>query len=166
MVKWEWRQVNDTQVLVVFTLDQRRYALPLPVVQRVVHAVEITPLPQAPAIVLGVINVQGQIIPVVNLRRRFGLPDAVLNIDDQIIIAHPAKRRLGLVVNRVTDILTVSATNLIASARILPDLAQLEGVVKLEDDLILVHNLDAFLSLDEANTLQAAWQGLDDKAHF
>ena len=58
----------------VFTLDRQRYALPLSVVERVVRMIEITPVPHTPDIVLGVINAQGRVIPVVDIRRRFRLP--------------------------------------------------------------------------------------------
>jgi purine-binding chemotaxis protein CheW len=61
--------------LVVFTLGQQRYGLPLSSVERAARIVEITPLPNAPEIVLGVINVQGRLMPVVNLRHRFRLPE-------------------------------------------------------------------------------------------
>ena len=57
--------------IVVFALDEPRYALPLSAVERVVRAVEITPLPKAPEIVLGVINMQGQVVPAVDIRKRF-----------------------------------------------------------------------------------------------
>jgi purine-binding chemotaxis protein CheW len=57
----------QTQKLVVFTLDEQHYALHLVAVERAVRMVEIALLPKAPKIVLGVINVQGRIIPVVNL---------------------------------------------------------------------------------------------------
>jgi len=60
--------------LLVFLLDNQQFGLHLAAVQRLVHAVEIISLPKAPEIVLGVINVQGQIIPAVNVRKRFRLP--------------------------------------------------------------------------------------------
>ncbi len=59
---------------VVFTLDEQRYVLHLSAVKRIIRVVEITPLPKAPDIVLDVVNVEGQIIPVVNIRKRFRLP--------------------------------------------------------------------------------------------
>ena len=61
--------------IVVFALDDRRIALPLAAVERVVRAVEVTPLPKAPAVVLGAVNVQGNLVPVFHLRRRFRMPE-------------------------------------------------------------------------------------------
>src|SRR5581483_884088 len=81
--------------LVVFTLANEKWALPASVVQRAVRAVEITPCPDAPDVVLGVINVHGRIIPVFDLRRRFGLPLRELSIDDHIIIANAQRGNPG-----------------------------------------------------------------------
>ena len=66
---------NPANHIVVFALDEQRYALHLLAVERVVRAVEVTALPEAPEIVLGVVNVKGRIVPVINVRRRFRLPE-------------------------------------------------------------------------------------------
>ena len=62
--------MNTSIQLVAFTLDEQRYALPLYDVERVVHAAGVTLFPKAPEIVLGVVNVQGRIIPVVNIGKK------------------------------------------------------------------------------------------------
>src|SRR5258708_24469384 len=82
--------------LVVFTLGEQRYGLPLSSVERAVRIVEITPLPNGPDIVLGVINVQGRLIPVVNLRRRFSLPEHEVVLTDQIVVAHTDRKSTRL----------------------------------------------------------------------
>src|SRR3712207_6774571 len=93
--------MNNSRRYVVFTLDEHGYALPLSFVERIVRAVEVTPLPKAPEIVLGVINVQGRVIPVVNIRKRFRLPEREIELSDQFIIARTAKRTIALVVDAV-----------------------------------------------------------------
>jgi len=76
--------------IIIFSLDEPRYALPLSLVERVVRIVEITPLPKAPDIVMGVINMHGQILPVINVRRRFNLPEREIRLEDQLImLVHP-----------------------------------------------------------------------------
>ena len=67
--------MSEPAQLVVFRLNGQRYALPLAAVERIVCAVEVTPLPGAPPVVLGVINVAGCVLPVFNIRRRFLLPE-------------------------------------------------------------------------------------------
>jgi purine-binding chemotaxis protein CheW len=73
--------------VLVFALDDSLYALPLPSVERVIRAVEITALPGAPRIVLGVIDARGRIIPVLDIRMRLGLPERELACDDRFIVA-------------------------------------------------------------------------------
>jgi len=148
--------MNPANSFVVFTLDEQRYALLLSAVARVVPVVEITPLPKAPAIVLGVVNVQGRILPVVNLRGRFHLPERELRLSDQCIIARTLTRTVALVVDRVSGVLEVSDQAVIAAEQILPSMTYVAGVVKLEDGMVLIHDLDQLLSLDEEEALDQA----------
>lgn len=142
--------------LVVFSLDAQRYALPLASVQRIVRAVETTPLPDAPTIVFGVISVAGRIIPVLNLRRRFGLPERAISPVDQFLIANTTRRTVVLVVDEAQGMIEYPATEIIRPAQIVPGLEQLQGVVRLDDGLVLIQNLEACLSLDEASALDEA----------
>lgn len=145
-----------TKQLVVFTLNDRRYGLPLSAVQRIVRVVEVTSLPKAPEIVLGVVNVQGQVIPVINVRRRFGLPEREIALTDQMVIARTARRPVALVVDSVTGVLEYSERETVGAQDVLPDLSYVQGVVKLDDGLILIHDLDTFLSLEEEAHLDRA----------
>jgi purine-binding chemotaxis protein CheW len=142
--------------LVVFDLDAQRYALPLASVERIVRAVEITRLPNAPAIVLGAINVAGRVLPVLNLRRRFGLPEREIEEADQFLIAHTARGTVVLVVDEALGMLECLATEIIQPTQIAPGLDHLQGVVRLEDGLVLIQDLEKFLSLDEARALDKA----------
>ena len=106
--------------------------------------------------ILADINVQGQVIPVVNIRKRFRLPDREMSLSDHLIIARTAKRAAALVADAVVSVVERWEEELTAADRILPGLEYVEGVVKLEDGLILIHNLDTFLSLEEEKTLEQA----------
>jgi len=147
--------------LIVFALDRQRYALPLPVVDRVVRVVAITPLPKAPDIVLGVVNIQGRVIPVIDMRRRFRLPEREIVLTDQLVVAHTVRRPVALVADAVQDVITCAEQSLIAAENILPQVKYVEGVVKLTDGLILIHDLDKFLSLEEESSLD---QALENRA--
>lgn len=142
--------------LVVFRLDAQRYALSLAVVERSVRAVEVTGLPNAPAIVLGVINVEGCVLPVLNLRRRFGLPEREISLSDQFLIARTTRRTVVLVVDETQGVIEHPKAEIIGPAQIVPGLGQIQGVVKLPDGLVLIHDLELFLSLEEVNALDAA----------
>jgi purine-binding chemotaxis protein CheW len=142
--------------LVVFSLNHQRCALALAAVERVVRVVEITPLPNAPEVVLGVVNVRGRLLPVIDVRRRLGLPPREHLLSEQLILARLRARSVLLLVDSVAGLETVSAGQIVADTTILPSLPYLAGVAKLPDGLIVIHNLDQFLSLDEERALAAA----------
>lgn len=148
--------MNNNNQLVAFSIDEQCYALHLSCVDRIVRAVEITALPKAPPIVLGVINVQGEIVPVVNIRKRFHLPEREIGLTDHFIICHTAKRRVALVADSATKVVEYSPEAIIAAEKILPGMEYIEGVAKLPDGLILIHDLERFLSLEEENAIQEA----------
>ena len=139
--------------LVVFKLDEQRYALPLAAVDRIVRAVEVTPLPDAPRIVLGMIEVEDRILPVLNVRRRFGLAEREVGLDDQFLIARTTQRGVALVVDEALGVIKHSQASVITPAQIVPGVESLQGVVKLDDGLVLIHDLEKFLSLEEARAL-------------
>lgn len=142
--------------LVVFLLDERRFALRLASVERVLSIVEITPLPKAPETVLGVVDVQGTIIPVFDTRRRFRLPVRDVELTDQLLLARTSRRRVALVVDDVSGLIDHPTDAVITPEQILPGLEYVAGVVKLPEGLVLIHDLDSFLSLDEEAALDRA----------
>jgi purine-binding chemotaxis protein CheW len=139
--------------LVAFILGEQQYALPLITVQRVVGMVEVTPLPKAPEIVLGVIDFQGNIVPVMSMRQRFGLPEPETNLGDQLIVAETATRRVALVVNSVTGVLERTAEEVTEAGKIVPGVQYVEGITRLEGGIVFIHNLDHFLSGKEERQL-------------
>ena len=143
---------------VVFSLGEPQFALRLSEVVRVIRAVEVTPLPGAPELVLGVVNLLGRITPVFHTRQRFRLPEREIDVSDQFIIARALTRTVALVVDTVRGVHESEEQDTVAAERILPLMEPIEGVVKLKDGLMLIHDLDRFLSLEEAQTLDAALQ--------
>ena len=145
--------MNRTNQYVVFALDEWQIALRLAGVDRVVWAVGVTPLPQAPEIVSGVINVQGRIMPVVNLRRRFGLAAREMDPGDRFLIAHTAQRTVALWVDEVSGVIEPAAEEVVRGEEIVPGMGYVEGVIKLPDGMILIHDLERFLSIEEEKRL-------------
>jgi purine-binding chemotaxis protein CheW len=138
--------------LVVFSLDELRIAIDLSRVVEIVRATEISRLPQAPEFVLGLINLRGTVIPVLNTRLRFGQPERNLQPDDVFVIARSPHRTVALWADRACGVLQGVST-IVDSELILPGLRYVEGVAKTPDGLILIHDLDRFLSLDEDHLL-------------
>jgi purine-binding chemotaxis protein CheW len=157
--------MSETVRLVVFRLDEQRYALPLAAVQRVVRAVEVTFLPNAPSIVLGVIDVGGHVVPALNLRRRFGLAEREVRLGDHFLIGWAAQRAVALLIDEAQEVVERLTTEFIGAAQIVPGLEHIQGVISLGDGLVLIHDLEKFLSLDEGRALdEAMGQELSDGA--
>ena len=142
--------------MVAFRLDGQPYALPLASVERVVRAVEITPLPKAPPVVLGIVNIGGAIIPVFNIRRRFRLPERDLNLGDHLVVGRVGRRMVAIVVDEASGVVWRPQSAMIPAQEILPGLEGIEGVAKLEDGMILIYDLGKFLSLEEEMALDMA----------
>lgn len=142
--------------LVVFQLDDQRYALPIQAVERVVAAAAITVLPDAPAVVMGVIDLEGRVVPVLNIRRRFGLPERDVALTDQFIVAQTARRIVVLTTDQALGVIHRSAGELVAPPDVVRGVGQLQGILRMEDGLVLIHDLDSFLALDEELALDEA----------
>lgn len=107
-------------------------------------------------VVLGVLDFQGQVIPVINLRRRFGLPERALRTSDQFVIARAKLVTLALAVDGVESVLEVCPGEVIAPDDILTGTGFLEGVTRTEDGLVLIHDLATLLFPEEELLLARA----------
>jgi purine-binding chemotaxis protein CheW len=148
--------LNTSTHWVVFNLDEGRYAIRLTAVDRVVRAAHVTPVPGVPDIVLGAIDVAGRVLPVFNLRRKFRLPERTVHPTDQFLIARTEQRRVVLLIDSAHGVLERPASALVNIRSIAPSLEHIEGVIQLEDGLVLIHNVEQFLSPEEALSLDEA----------
>lgn len=146
---------RGTEVLVFEVADQK-YALPTRDVRELVRAVEITPLPDAPAVIEGVVNVRGQVLPVLDVRARFGLPARALDLSDHFIVATAGARGVILRVDRASHLAFVDEASVQASETLGASSGYVAGVAKLEDGLVLIHDVATFLSAAESSSLDEA----------
>lgn len=142
--------------LVTFHLAGLFLALPLEQVVRALRAVAPTPLPQAPEVVCGAVNVQGCVVPVIDLRRRLGLADRGIGLDDQLLIARARTRVLAMIVDSVDGVIECDEKDFVAVDSVAFGTRHLAGIVKSAGGLVLIHDLDRFLSLDEERQLDVA----------
>ena len=154
--------VNDSLTMVLFRLDDNRYALPLAAVAHVIQAVEVTALPDAPSFVDGVINLHGKIVPVFNLRRRLRLQQRSLRVSDQFILASTGARSVALVVDEVLGICMRNQAPLAVSNAPGAQPPFVAGVIVLDDGLVVIPDLERFLSPAQAQTLELA---MDEHEH-
>ena len=147
--------VNEVQI-VAFFLENEEFAVEIGKVREVLKLVRITPLPRSYNYIEGVINLRGDIIPVVDLRKRFGLTTEKKRDDSsRIIIVELDDNDIGLIVDSVTEVIRISQDLIqlppsnVAGAR--TDLIQ--GVGKINDRLLIILNLEKILSTEEQLTL-------------
>ena len=141
---------------VAFSVEGARFGLPLEVVERVLRAAAVTPLPGAPGMVSGVLQLHGEVVAVVDLRRRCGLPARDMDLGDHILVARTAKRRLAIPVDGVSGVVSWRCADFVPGAALARDIGAWKGVARLADGLLLVQDLEAFLSPEEEGDLDAA----------
>ena len=143
--------------LVAFRLDQQTYALPIEPIVQIVEMVTITPIPHVNDAVAGVITVHGVVVPVVNLRRHFGLPEAALGLHTPILLVQTGEQMVGLIVDEVIDVLGLPAERVAQLADILPqglgEAPILRGLVHVEENTVLLLDLEHLFLPHQARAL-------------
>jgi purine-binding chemotaxis protein CheW len=145
--------------LLEFTLNSHKYAVHLDAVERVVPMVEVTPLPHAPGAVMGIVNLQGRIIPVFDLRKRFGLEAAEPSLTSQLVLARTARWTVLLPVDSVIGLAQRSSGEITHPESIAPGIEYIDGVAATGDGMVLIHDLDRFLSVEEEQSLRESLNG-------
>jgi purine-binding chemotaxis protein CheW len=130
--------------------------LPVADVREIVRAVAITSLPAAPAMLEGVVNVRGTPVPVVNLRRRLGLPPRALDADEFLVLVAAGARLVAVRVDEVEDLVEVGASELSASSDLSPALQGMSGLAALPGGMIVIYDPAAFVSQAEGEAIDAA----------
>ncbi|HZS33199.1 MAG TPA: chemotaxis protein CheW [Methylomirabilota bacterium] len=142
--------------LVAFLLDAQRCGLPLPVVERVLPMAAVSPLPGAPDVALGVINLHGRVLPVLDLRRRLGLVPRTYGTAAHLVLARTSRRSVILPVDEALGVQEVAADAVTGREALLPGRGYVTGIVALPDGLLFIHDLETVLSLDEEERLARA----------
>lgn len=145
------------QQLVIFDLGGEHYGLDISTVEGIIKMQSITKMPQAPSYVEGVTNLRGMVVPVIDLRKRFGLAPQVETKDARIVVVYMGKAKVGMVVDGVSEVLRVSEESIEATPPMVTsvDTAFIRGIAKLENHLVTLLNLDQILSTDEQNKISA-----------
>ncbi|CAN5684310.1 chemotaxis protein CheW [soil metagenome] len=146
----------DELDLLVFELAAARHALPLECVREVARAVLITPLPDAPPVIEGIIDVRGDLVPVYDLRLRFGLPAQPLSPDDWLVTAWTGERVVAFRADRADEIVSAGRDAVAGREAVPGQSAYLAGVARLPDGIVLIDDLPAFLDAAERDSLAAA----------
>jgi purine-binding chemotaxis protein CheW len=150
---------NHSLQLVVFRLGQEEYGVPINYVKEIIRKPDITHLPNAPEFVLGVINLRGQIIPILSLHQRFHI-DALIDGETKVVIVEYSGLTVGMEVNEVSEVLTIADERISAAPPMATtiDSGFIMGVGKLQDRLLIILDVERILSDEEASLLSTARQ--------
>ncbi len=147
---------DSTDRFLVILIDGDRYGLAQGQVREIVRAVWITPLPGAPAVVMGVIDVRGRFVPVIDMRRRFGRISPPLSPSERFVLAWTGEREIAIRADEVAWFSDVDA----ATTEPVPDVVRREstvsGLAHTADGLLLIQDLAGFLSEAESSAVETA----------
>ncbi|HWI40347.1 MAG TPA: chemotaxis protein CheW [Verrucomicrobiae bacterium] len=135
--------------LLLFDICGRRYGIDLAAVRRVVRMVEIVPLAEAPPTVCGVVNFRGEIVPVIDMRRRCGFPPREPQPSDVLILVDARGGRAALPADAVAGVEPLTQEEMVPLEGVVPEVAHSQLVGRLRDETVVIYDLDGFLSDDE-----------------
>ncbi len=152
-------KVGEEQ-LVVFTLANETYGIAISTVNEIIRMQDITEVPRTPDFVEGVINLRGRIVPVIDLRKRFGLEAAEATQASRIMVVELQGLTVGMIVDSVSEVLrlptdSIEPTPAIASG---VDSAYLKGVGKWDDRLIILLDIEKVLYQSEQEEVAASME--------
>jgi purine-binding chemotaxis protein CheW len=147
----------DTQQYLTFTLGAEEYGVPILTVQEIKGYVPATPIPRTPAYIKGVMDLRGVIMPVLDLRVKFGLPSAAYDQFTVIIVVKVKSKVMGLVVDTVSDVLSIKNGEVQAAPEFggQVDTRFIQGLAKAGDKLVVLLDLERVLSEEEFTTVSA-----------
>ena len=147
---------NDELIqLVTFSIAQEEYGVDILKVQEIIRTMDITKVPRAPDFVDGVINLRGKVIPIIDLRTRFGLDVREHDSHTRIIVIEVNTIIVGFVVDSVSEVLRIQSNTIEATPAVVDSEGSdyIKGVGKLEDKLLILLDLDKLLSMDDLSML-------------
>ena len=149
------KQDAELLQLVTFSIGEEEFGVDILSVQEIIRMMDITKVPRAPEFVEGVINLRGKVIPIIDLRRRFGLTTRDHDKHTRIIVIEINNMIVGLVVDSVSEVLRIPASTVEPPPPVVSGLESeyISGVGKLEDRLLILLDLNKLLSGEERDLL-------------
>ena len=147
--------LDAEEQLVIFELGKEVYGVDISRVQEIIRMATITKLPRAPEFVEGVINLRGRVIPVVDLKKRFGLGQGEHDRSSRIVVVDAGHHTLGMVVDAVSEVLRVQSQAIEPPSPVVTTVESdyIRGIAKLDGRLVILLDLDKVLSWEEKRRL-------------
>lgn len=151
------KQDDELLQLVTFSIGEEEFGVNILKVQEIIRTMEITKVPRAPEFVEGVINLRGKVIPIIDLRRRFGLAPKAHDKNTRIIVIEINNVIVGFVVDAVSEVLRIPASTVEPPPPVVAGVESdyISGVGQLQDRLLIMLDLDKLLSNEDMEMLSA-----------
>ena len=156
MEKKNKSEENKVKQVVGFKIGNEEYVIDILKVQEIIKPVDITPIPDSPDFIEGVINLRGVVIPIVSLRKRFNFGEAENEKDTKIIVTKIDGHFIGFLVDRVTEVLRIPSNLIEPTPPLISKIGSefLAGVGKLDDRLVIFIDIDKILSPEEKEAIE------------
>jgi purine-binding chemotaxis protein CheW len=147
-----------TREVLVFVIGKEEYGVDILKVQEIRGYEKVTPIPAAPEYLKGVLNLRGVIVPVIDMRVKFSLPDPRYDSTTVVVILKLSSRVIGIVVDAVSDVVRLAAADVKEAPRLgsIVDAGYLSGVATRDERMILLLDIEKFLSSGELDLVEAA----------
>jgi purine-binding chemotaxis protein CheW len=141
--------------VVSFRLGNEEYGVDISQVQEIIRIVEITHVPRAPHFMEGVINLRGQLIPIIDLRTRFSMPRAEHTKHTRIVVTEIGSKRVGIVVDSVSEVLNIPMDHVEGAPDMIAGVGTeyIQGVGKVGDRLVILLDLTMVITGEERTQL-------------
>ncbi len=148
--------MNSFTQVVSFSLAKEEYAIEILKVKEIILVEGITRVPQMPDYIEGIINLRGDVVPVLDLRKRFGLPNIEINEETRIIVSRMEKRIIGLIVDSVSQVMKIPNADIQEPPDTIAGLAgeYLTGVGKVAERMIMMLDIEKVLTVHETLALK------------
>ncbi|MDH4262724.1 MAG: chemotaxis protein CheW [Spirochaetia bacterium] len=135
---------NKSRQIIVFRVGKEDYGLEIDKVQEVIRMKTIKKLPRSPHFILGVMNLRGNIIPIIGLRQKFGLPEVTYDEYTRIVVVNHDSKLVGMVVDEVNRVINVPENSIEGNSDMVREntKALVRGVAKLDDQVVILIELD------------------------
>ena len=142
--------------ILIFGLNDELFATDIMDVERILGYEELTKIPDAPDYVLGVINHQGSILPVISLAKKFNLPCKTIDEDTKIIVAKQNDQRIGVIVESVSEVKDIKESDIEAAPEVVSGTSKryMNGMIKLDNRIVLFLNLSNILTEEEKKMIK------------
>jgi purine-binding chemotaxis protein CheW len=146
---------DDTREVLVFVIGKEEYGVDILKVQEIRGYEKVTAIPSAPEFLKGVVNLRGTIVPVIDMRIKFRLPEPRYDSFTVVVILRLASRVIGIVVDGVSDVMLLAANDVKDPPRLgsVVDSSYLTGVATLKDRMVLLLDIEKFLSTGDLDLL-------------